>query len=280
MNTDLSFLWIGIAIFALIGLLLFVPLGRKIDWHRNYRQQKNIELYQQQMASNPNTALTNEFSQRLLADEQILQQQADSQVNSAVYFSPIFTPILWLVLFTLPLAYYFSLDRLNDVQQGKQDFKQKQHQLSTATVNRKNDDYIISIQQKLRQDPNDSDRWFELGQAYLLNNEFENALIAYGNAEQLVGSKANILGQAATALYYQAGQKITPKTQQLIETALQQDPNETASLSLLASDAFLKTDYANALKYWQRLLDSGRSEVDRRKTIESMQMAEKLLKTK
>ncbi|WP_439287677.1 TPR domain-containing protein [Lonepinella sp. BR2904] len=280
MNTDLSFLWIGIAIFALIGLLLFVPFGRKIDWHRNYRQQKNIELYQQQMASNPDTALANEFSQRLLADEQILQQQAHSQVNSAVRFSPIFTTILWLVLFTLPLAYYFSLDRLNDVQQGEQDFKQKQHQLSTSTVNHKNDDYIISIQQKLRQDPNDSDRWFELGQAYLLNNEFENALIAYSNAEQLVGSKANILGQAATALYYQAGQKITPKAQQLIETALQQDPNETSSLSLLASDAFLKTDYANALKYWQRLLDSGRSEVDRRKTIESMQIAEQLLKTK
>ena len=114
----------------------------------------------------------------------------------------------------------------------------------------------------------------------MLSNEFEHALIAYGNAEKIAGSKPAILGLAATALYYQAGQRMTPKIRQLIDTALSQDKNETSSLSLLASDAFLQTDYASAINYWQQLLDSERTEVNRRKTIESMGMAENLLRAK
>ncbi|MCK3657689.1 hypothetical protein A4G18_02925 [Pasteurellaceae bacterium Pebbles2] len=274
--------YIGIVIFALIALLVFVPFGRKINWQYPYRQQKNIELYQQQMAQNPPPELADELSLRLLADEQILQQQEKTQISakSAVQNSLIFSSILWFLLLAVPLAYYFSLDRLDYVQQGEQAFKAKQHQLRTASNTEKNDDYIVAVQNKLRQDPNDSELWLELGQAYVLSNEFENALIAYGNAEKLVGAKPAILGLAATALYYQAGQKITPKAQQLIDNALAQDHQESASLSLLAADAFLRTDYANALNYWQKLLDSERTEVDRRKTIESMQLAEKLLKAK
>lgn len=276
--SSIQILALGIGIFAIIGLLMFVPFGRKIDWQKNHRQQQNIALYQQQMATRPETELANEFSQRLLADEQALN--APQGLKNAVRFSPLLSTALWALLFIVPLAYYFSLDRLNVVAQGEQAFKEKQHQLRNAMAEEKNNDYILSVQNKLRKDPNDSELWIELGQAYVLNNEFANAMIAYQNAERLVGSKPAILGLAATALYYDAGQKITPRIRQIIDSALAQDGYETASLSLLASDAFLQADYANALNYWQKLLDSERSEVDRRKVIESMQLAEQLRKSR
>ncbi|MGQ0286484.1 TPR domain-containing protein [Pasteurellaceae bacterium 22721_9_1] len=279
MSFNQDILYWGIALFALISLIVFIPFGRKINWQKNYRQNKNIELYQQQMASQPSADLADELSQRLLDDEQCLQSN-QKQIKSAVSFSPFLSLALWGSLIIVPLVYYFSLNRLDYIQQGEQAFKQKQHQLRTASSSEKNDDYILSIQNKLKADPNDSNLWLELGQAYALNSEFDHALIAYGNAEQLSGSKPAILGLAATALYYQAGQKITPKAQTLIDTALQQDGYEIASLSLLASDAFLRNDYANALMLWQKILDSERSEVDRRKTIESMQLAERLLNAK
>lgn len=205
-----------------------------------------------------------------------------NQVNqqSAVKHVRVFVWGMWILLMLVPLLYYFSLNRFDVVKQGEQAFAEKQQQIQTATAHARNDDYIIDIQNKLRKDPNDAQAWIELGQAYVLSNEFENALTAYGNAEKIMGSQPAILGLAATALYYQAGQRITPRIQQLIQIALTQDENETASLSLLASDAFLHTDYANALKYWQKLLDSERSEVDRRQIIESMRMAENLLRAK
>ena len=272
-------LTIGIVIFALFALLVFVPFGRHIDWAKNYRQQRNIALYQQQISRQPAPELADEFSQRLLDDEQALQTHSRSP-KSAVKFSPVLATGLWLALIVLPLAYYFSLNSFDVVQQGEQAFAAKQQQMQTASTSARNDDYIISIQNKLRKDPNNAETWLELGQAYVLSNEFDHALVAYSNAEKITGSKPATLGLAATALYYQAGQRITPKVQQLIDAALAQDANETASLSLLASNAFLQTDYANALKYWQKLLDSERSEVDRRKTIESMQMATNLLRAK
>lgn len=267
----------GIAVFALIALLVFVPFGKRIDWQRNYRQQKNIALYEQQMAYRPSPALADELAQRLLNDEAQLQQHSP-QAKSAVKNPVVLSAVIWFVLLTVPLAYYFSMNRLDVVVQGEEAFKQKQHQLRTASTTEKNEDYILSVQQKLRQNPNDAEAWIELGQAYVLSNEFDNALLAYGNAEGLVGSKPAILGLAATALYYNAGQKITPKVQQLIDNALNQDPKETTALSLLASDAFLHTEYQRAIDIWQQLLDSERSEVDRRKLIESMQMAQQLLK--
>lgn len=270
---------IGIILFCFIALLVFVPLGRQINWQKNIRQSQNIALYQQQMTWNPTPELADELSQRLLDDEQALQtitRPSQSAVNS----SPVFSGALWVVLIAVPLLYYFSLNRYAVVQQGEQAFVEKQQKMQTATAHAKNDDYIISIQNKLRTDPNDVARWLELGQAYVLSNKFEHALIAYGNAEKIAGSKPAILGLAATALYYQAGQRMTPKVRQLIDTALSQDENETSSLSLLASDAFLQTDYASAINYWQQLLDSERTEVNRRKTIESMGMAENLLRAK
>lgn len=270
-------LTLGIAAFALIALLVFVPFGKQIDWQKNYRQQKNIALYEQQMAYRPSAALADEFAQRLLNDEAALQQQA-SQAKSAVKNPVVLSALIWFILLVVPLAYYFSMNRFDVVVQGEEAFKQKQHQLRTASGTEKNDDYIVSIQHKLRQNPNDAEAWIELGQAYVLSNEFDNALLAYSNAEGLVGSKSSILGLAATALYYNAGQKMTPKVQQLIEHALRQDPKETTALSLLASDAFLHTEYQRSIDIWQQLLDTDRSDVDRRKLIESMQMAERLLK--
>ncbi|MDG2952211.1 c-type cytochrome biogenesis protein [Exercitatus varius] len=270
----------GIFIFALLAMLVFVPFTAKIDWQKNYRRQKNIELYQAQMDAHPSAELADELSQRLLTDEQALQQSAPPKVKSAVKNTSVFSVFLWLILIVVPLIYYFSLNRFDYVKQGEQAFSDKQKQLQTATATERNTDYVTSVQNKLRKDPNDADAWMELGQAYALNNEFEHALVAYGNAERLRGSKPEILGLAATALYYQAGQKITPKVRQLIDAALQQDKHETASLSLLASEAFLKTDYEQAIRYWQQLLDSGRQEVDRRKIIETIKMAEQLQKAK
>ena len=271
----MTLFFIGLACFVAIGLLLFIPCGRHIDWQKNYRQQHNIALYQHQIKT-ASPELANELSQRLLADERQLQQQPRFSAKSAVDFSPKIALSLWLILCLVPITYYFSLNRFDSVQQGLQDFAEAQQKRSEATTVEKNDDYILSVQNKLRQDPNNAEAWIELGQAYLLSNEFENALRAYANTEGLLGIKPHVLGLAATALYYQAGQKITPKVRQLLDNALNQDPNEVSCLSLLASDAFLTTDYASALRLWQQLLDSGRSDINRRQIIQSMNMAEQL----
>ncbi|WP_044469720.1 tetratricopeptide repeat protein [Mannheimia massilioguelmaensis] len=269
---------IGLICFALISLILCIHFTKKVQWQKNYRQQQNIALYQQQLSSKPDPALAKEFAERLLLDEQ--QSESALAIKSAVGFSKKLSIGLWAILVIIPLTYYFSLNRFDAAQDGQKAFAEKQTQLATVSAEDKNMDYVISIQNRLRKDPNNVQDWVELGQAYMLSNDYQHAIVAYSNAEKIEGSKPYILGLAATTLYYQAGQKITPQVQEIINLALTEDPKEASSLSLLASDAFIKNDFKTALDYWQRLLDTEQSSVDRREIIKNMNMARMLENSK
>lgn len=177
-------------------------------------------------------------------------------------------------MLTVPTLYYFSLPRYAAVEVGEQAFLAQQMQLMEQAVSQQHEDKITQLQQKLRQDPNHAENWLLLGQAYLDNAEVEHALIAYGNAQQLLGDKPAILGAIATAYYYQAGQKMTAKVDALLTQALTADPFETASLSLIATDAFVQGNYQKAAQTWQKMLDSDRPNVERRLLIQRIQMAQ------
>ena len=180
--------------------------------------------------------------------------------------------VIFFLLIAIPTAYYFSLDRFSRVQQGEQSMIEQYNQNVEMNDEHKNENVIEKIQNKLRTDPNNAETWLQLGEAYVQNNEFDSALIAYSNAEKILGSKPNILGLAATALYYQAGQQVTQKVEQLLNEALAKDKNEVSSLSLLATIALENRQYQQAGAYLQQLLDSGNAAVDRRSVIQRMKM--------
>ncbi|GJH43044.1 tetratricopeptide repeat protein [Pasteurella canis] len=277
-------MWWGLLIFAVIVIVVSsLPFAKWKDWQCNYRQQKNVALYREQMSMNPSQELAQEFAERLLDDEKLLQNRLRFEqlsVHKSNMFSTKAMLLIVLCLLLLPALYYFSLDRYQTVQQGEQAFLQQQMRLMEQAMSQQNEDKILQIQQKLRQDPNHAENWFALGQAYMENNEFEHALIAYRNAEQLIGSQPYILGAIATAIYYQSNQQITLPIQELLQQALNQDPLDTASLSLVATNAFVEKNYQQAAKIWQKMLDSERSNLDRKTLIQRIQMAELLQQSK
>ena len=194
--------------------------------------------------------------------------------KSAVKFELKSTLLVFALLLAIPFAYYFSLERFSRVQQGEQEqIAQHNQQLETSEEN-KTEAIIGKIQDKLRQDPNSAENWIKLGDAYMQNNDFDGALVCYGNAEKIDGPKPITQGLMAMALYLQANQQITPQVQQLLNEALAQDPKEASALSLLAAEAFKTRDYSTALDYWQQILDSGNSAVERRAIIQKMKMVD------
>ncbi len=194
--------------------------------------------------------------------------------KSVVKFELKSTLLVFALLLAIPFAYYFSLERFSRVQQGEQEqIAQHNQQLETSEEN-KTEAIIGKIQDKLRQDPNSAENWIKLGDAYMQNNDFDGALVCYGNAEKIDGPKPTTQGLMAMALYLQANQQITPQIQQLLNEALAQEPKEVSALSLLAAEAFKTRDYSTALDYWQQILDSGNSAVDRRATIQKMKMVD------
>lgn len=196
------------------------------------------------------------------------------QEKSAVKFELKSTLIVFALLLAIPFAYYFSLERFSRVQQGEQEQIAQHNQQLETTEENKTEAIIGKIQDKLRQDPNSAENWIKLGDAYMQNNDFDSALVCYGNAERISGRQPTTQGLMAMALYLQANQQITPQVQQFLDEALAQDSKEVSALSLLAAEAFKTRDYSTALDYWQQILDSGNSAVDRRATIQKMKMVD------
>lgn len=135
---------------------------------------------------------------------------------------------------------------------------------------------LAALQQRIRATPQDSTLWAELGEYYLYRNRYQNAYQAYQRAMLLRGENAELWSALATVRYYQAGQKITDETRQLIDNALALDGNEVTARMLLASDAFMHADYTAAIAQWQRLLDLNSPRVNRAKVIEAINMAKML----
>ncbi len=268
----------GLALFGLlIVVFLMLPLAKWQAWQTHYRQQQNVALYRAQVARQSDPELAKELGQRLLEDEKFFQNRPHFEQQSgekSERFSFKFHLFLIVLLLTVPTLYYFSLPRYAAVEVGEQAFLAQQMQLMEQAVSQQHEDKITQLQQKLRQDPNHAENWLLLGQAYLDNAEVEHALIAYGNAQQLLGDKPAILGAIATAYYYQAGQKMTAKVDALLTQALTADSFETASLSLIATDAFVQGNYQKAAQTWQKMLDSDRPNVERRLLIQRIQMAQ------
>lgn len=186
-----------------------------------------------------------------------------------------------LVLLTLILAgcavFYWQTNRLQTVNAGSQAFSKFQQQQSEIDSTTRNERYILNLQNKLRANPNDGDLWFELAQAYALDNDFESALICFDNAEKVLGQTAAILGGKATVEYYRNKHQMTPHAQALIKQALEKDPNESASRLLLATDAFLRNDFQQAIEQWEIVLNSENQAIDRKELIKSIEMAKQRL---
>ncbi|MGI9948457.1 TPR domain-containing protein [Vibrio hyugaensis] len=139
-------------------------------------------------------------------------------------------------------------------------------------------DIMEEIQTQLREEPNNAELWFQLGQGYLLEGEFDGALICFDYAIQLTDPvSATQLAAKATTLYYIHKQAMTDEVGLLLEQALQLEPHNEAALSLIANDHFLSFRFQEAIDTWVLLLDSNDPNLDRVQIIRSINKAKTLL---
>ncbi len=93
---------------------------------------------------------------------------------------------------------------------------------------------------------------------------------------QLRGENAELYAALATVLYYRASQHMTAQTRAMIDKALALDSNEITALMLLASDAFMQANYAQAIELWQKSDGSQLTPINRTQLVESINMAKLL----
>lgn len=244
------------------------------------REQLNADFYQQavRFADNFADPEREEFLSET-ADRQAFEQEllAKHHVQNVSLKRPLVAGSLLLAaVLAVGSVFYWQTGRYQQVQQGEQALQSFLEQRAEESSEQRNDRYIINLQNQLRQNANNGDLWFELGQAYSLNNDFDAAMICYNNALTVLGRKAAVIGAMATAEYYRNKQMLSPQAKAWIDEALQLDPKESSSLLLLASEAFLNNNPQQAREYWLQVLDGENQSIDRREIIQSIKMAEQM----
>jgi cytochrome c-type biogenesis protein CcmH len=89
-----------------------------------------------------------------------------------------------------------------------------------------------------------------------------DALKAYERAVALRPTDAQVLADYADSMAVNNNMSLAGEPMKWVAKALQADPNNLKALALAGTDAFMRKDYAGAVKYWQRLVDVGPPDSD------------------
>jgi cytochrome c-type biogenesis protein CcmH len=233
------------------------------------RDKTNVELYQEHKAEIERDyqqgAIDEENYQYLITelDKSLLQDMAatEKEQNKLTrkklsIFWPI-TMTLFVLAFSIGLyqkqgAYQqLSTAALTPVAEHKNLTPEQQAMLQ-----------LTQIQQAISKAPDNSELWYALGQTAISVGDFKQAVDAFDQVIRIEGEQADLLGAKAQALYYQNQQKITAQVQQLIDKALALDALDPSTNVLLGMNSFINQDYKSAINYWQKVVDSGRKNIN------------------
>lgn len=102
--------------------------------------------------------------------------------------------------------------------------------------------------------PNDGKGWSMLGHSYAVMGRYADAVMAYEKAVKLIPDDVQLLVDYADVLAVANDRNLRGKPLVLISKALKLDPNNVKGLALIGTAAFQSGNYAEAVKYWERVL--------------------------
>lgn len=263
-------------------MLIWIPHFRQQKLLRTeeagVRKQANLELFNERLATLEKElneelldkaefdALKKELEISLLQD--IKQAGDDSLVNQIKPKSILWPSVMSVGLIALSGYLYQHLgafENIGDIQPANPHAGMDTAQIMGQRVQ--------MMEAQVQAEPQNSQAWFSLGHAYISANQFDKAVAAFDKVIDLVGKHAELIGPKATALYYKAGQQMTPQIQALIDESLALDPQDPSTLLLVGMNAFFTANYQKAIDAWQTILSSDRTDVDRQALMNAIDTA-------
>ena len=116
------------------------------------------------------------------------------------------------------------------------------------------EELVRSISDRSAQRPGNADYLAILGDYFTAQGEHAKALERYEQLLTLFPESPEILAKAAQAEYLQGERELSNRAKSRAESALAADPNQGVALGTLGMAAFEAAAYADAARYWERLL--------------------------
>jgi cytochrome c-type biogenesis protein CcmH len=179
-----------------------------------------------------------EAARELLDDTEGVQRRSSVLGGKIPLVSALLVPVLGVAL-------YLHWGALDQVEQTRQLAAMQPQSIEEMTAR---------LEQTVKQQPDSAEAWYFLGRTYMAQERAGDAAKAFERAVQIAGRAPELLGQWAQALYFAEGKQWNEQLQALTDEALKADPQEVTSLGLLGIAAYESQRYADAVRYWERLV--------------------------
>ena len=114
------------------------------------------------------------------------------------------------------------------------------------------DELVAQLRSRLEANPDNPDGWYLLGRTYMRLQNYAEAAHAFEQVVRLLPDETAGLLSLADAITMRDGRRVGPRAMELLEKALQLDPNSVTAMWLLGNAAADNGDNAKAVDYWQR----------------------------
>lgn len=106
---------------------------------------------------------------------------------------------------------------------------------------------------KMKSRPDDAEGWAMLARSYSVLGRHGEAVTAFERALALRTDDATLIADYADALAMKANRSLEGEPLKQVQRALKLDPRNLKALSLAGSAAFIRKDYAAAVKHWEQM---------------------------
>ncbi len=189
--------------------------------------------------------------------ERSLLDDIDDQLNMVSKGGSKLLPIAILIVFPLAaVVTYLQLE--NGLQSLDPNFQKQlaENKANQATGQMGSIEQAIStLEEKLKQEPNNIENLQMLGRSYVVTRRFEDAVNTYSKANQVSnGANPNILVSLGEAMGFAADNKFDKRSMVLFDKALQIDPNNERGLWYAGLAAYQLEDFDSSVKHFEKLV--------------------------
>ncbi|MBU6955011.1 c-type cytochrome biogenesis protein CcmI [Hahella sp. HN01] len=262
--------WLAIVLLAVLAIaIIAVPLlsilksGSQGAGAR--RDTANVALFEDRLTELRAELKAGQISDAEFHDlhielEKSLLNDAEPGAQNTAYRSSRMRQVLVLVLVVVgvPVTALLMYQQVGDYKGLRQVEWMKETRLQLALAGNDPEEILRRLRDRLLEQPDHVEGWALLGRSLMTMQRYAEAEEAFRHLAELLAAEgenpAGAHGLRAQALFFKEGRLSAP-VRAALEQALKTDPNEGSSLSILGVAAFQEQRYAEAAKFWRRIIE-------------------------
>ena len=265
--------WIISGILIVVALLFIIPTllkNKNVQEERIERDAVNVTVYRDQLQELDrdleNDILTQEqynqskqeLQQRMLQDVQEIEAVERKKTNKVMNIA-----ISTVFALTLPIAAIYLYLEIGDTRgllpqaQLANAVQMSQGGGSNNATPEGHDNFnsvLDNLIARLNNNPDDIEGWFMLARTYAIMKQYDEAAATYARLNEFIPDNPQILSDYADVLAMTNDGSLVGKPNELIQEALNIDPEYPKALALAGTVEFEQSHFDQAAVYWERLL--------------------------